>query len=316
MPDSKNFIFNAIKNSLDIKKNEDVLIITDRKLKKIAHTFLKQAKKVSRNVDLVETPIQKTHGTEPPKHIAKKMLKYDVIIMLTYDSLSHTDARRNATKNGARIVSMPAIKKATIKRCLDVDYNKIKFLNKKLMRQLKNGEHVNITTKKGTDLNFEIKGRKVFDDNGDYRKKGGFGNLPAGEVFISPLEGSANGRLVVDASIAGIGKLRNNLKFEIKDGYVKNISGKESLKLKKIIRGFGKKARNIAEFGIGTNYKAKVTGSTLEDEKAFNTIHIALGDNKSMGGKIGAKCHLDGIILNPDVFVDATKIIEKGKIIV
>jgi leucyl aminopeptidase (aminopeptidase T) len=74
--------------------------------------------------------------------------------------------------------------------------------------------------------------------------------------------------------------------------------------------------RNVAEFGIGTNYKAKLTGVILEDEKVMGTIHIALGDNISMGGIVSVPSHLDGLVKNPTVEVDGNIIMKNGKFIV
>ncbi len=64
------------------------------------------------------------------------------------------------------------------------------------------------------------------------------------------------------------------------------------------------KARNIADFGIGINPRAKLIGNVLEDEKVGGTVHIALGDNSTFGGDVIAGIHLDGIITKPKLFVD------------
>ncbi|MCX7668312.1 MAG: hypothetical protein N2Z84_05225, partial [Atribacterota bacterium] len=68
----------------------------------------------------------------------------------------------------------------------------------------------------------------------------------------------------------------------------------------------------VGELGIGTNPKARITGNILEDEKAFRTVHVALGMNVDMGGAIESKTHNDGIICNPTVKFDGTVIMDKG----
>jgi len=82
-----------------------------------------------------------------------------------------------------------------------------------------------------------------------------------------------------------------------------------------ILNKYGKKAKNIAEFGIGTNDQAIITGFTLEDEKVMGTVHIAVGDNSSFGGKVEVNSHLDGIINKPILFIDGEKIIYSGKLL-
>ena len=77
----------------------------------------------------------------------------------------------------------------------------------------------------------------------------------------------------------------------------------------------GNNARNIAEFGIGTNDSARLSGVLLEDEKVLGTIHIALGNNSSMGGKIKVPIHLDGVVKKPTVYLDGKLLMEGGKLL-
>ncbi|MFZ8830027.1 MAG: aminopeptidase, partial [Candidatus Aenigmatarchaeota archaeon] len=83
-------------------------------------------------------------------------------------------------------------------------------------------------------------------------------------------------------------------------------------KLEKIFRELGEKARQIAEFGIGTNPKAKIIGNILEDEKVFGTCHFALGNNVNFGGNNDVSFHLDGIIEKPTIIVDGKEIMRNG----
>lgn len=301
-----------LNSCMGLKQNESCLIVTDNKKRKIANILLKEARKISEKCKLITKPIGRIHGEEPSKKIAKEMLKYDVILLVTTKSLSHTIARKNAVEKGARVASMPGIAESILKRAINVNYKQIQSLNNKIAKRLTKGKKVKIVTKKGTNLIFSIKGREGKADTGIYINEGNWGNLPAGETAIAPLECTANGTLVVDASMSDIGKT-NQLTITIKNGYAIKFKGKESKKLKNLIKDLGKSARNIAEFGIGTNPKAKVTGTVLEDEKVLGTAHIALGDNISLGGAVKAKCHLDGVFFKPTIYVDNKKIMKDGK---
>jgi leucyl aminopeptidase (aminopeptidase T) len=209
----------VLKKCFGLKNNEKFFIVTDSKLNKIAKIFYKEAKKITNDVKLVEIPIPKVHGTEPSNEIAKEMLNYDAEILITTKSLSHTNARINACKKGARIVTMPGITKEILERAIDIDYGKLMKVHEKLGNIIDKGKEVKITTKLGTNLKFSIKGRKAFGrDSGLFTKKGSFGNLPTGEIFVAPVERTANGIYVVDASFAGIGKLKSPIKI-----YVKNV---------------------------------------------------------------------------------------------
>ena len=304
----------VLKKCLGLKKGEKVLIVTDSKLYALSKQFFKEAEKITDKVAIVKIPIPKVNGTEPSKEIADEMLKYDVELLITTKSLTHTQARKNACSNGARIVTMPGITEETVKRALNLEYSELAKNNKKLMKILTHGKTATITTEKGTNLVMNIKGRKCFDDNGIYNKKGSYGNLPAGEVAVAPIEGTTNGIFVVDASFAGIGKLRKSLKIHVKDGYALKFEGNNARKVENLVNPLGKAARNTAEFGIGTNPKAKVSGCVLEDEKVIGTVHIALGNNISLGGKVNVPLHLDGIMTKPTVFIDKKKIMDNGKL--
>lgn len=301
---------------MGLKSSESCLIITDNKKTKIANALLKQAKKITNTCKLVKKSIGKVHSEEPSKKIAKEMLKYDVILLVTTKSMSHTIARKNAVEKGARLASMPDITEPIMKRAIDVDYKKIRQLNNKIEKWLTKGKKVKVITKKGTNIIFSIKGREGKKDEGIYTAEGKWGNLPAGETCTAPLECTANGTLVVDASMSGIGKVKDTLKIIVKNGFAIEFIGKDKRKIESLIRNLGKSARNIAEFGIGTNPKAKITGNVLEDEKVMGTAHIAIGDNFSLGGEVSAQCHLDGVFTKPTVYIDNKKVMKDGKLLV
>jgi len=76
-------------------------------------------------------------------------------------------------------------------------------------------------------------------------------------------------------------------------------SGKQGAQLLALLGdGLG---RNLAELGIGTNYKARIIGTILEDEKAYDTIHVAFGSNHTFGGTVNAGVHIDCVTKNPEI---------------
>ncbi|MDF2717228.1 MAG: aminopeptidase, partial [Paenibacillus sp.] len=139
------------------------------------------------------------------------------------------------------------------------------------------------------------------------------GNLPSGEGYIAPLEGTGSGQLVVDGSIAGIGKIDTPVVLTVENGRLTNAEGTAAPKLLEIL-GDGN-GRLLAEFGIGTNDKARITGVVLEDEKVYGTIHVAFGSNHTFGGTIEAGVHIDLVVSKPDVYIDEVKIMEQGSLI-
>ena len=144
-------------------------------------------------------------------------------------------------------------------------------------------------------------------------ESGQFANLPAGEGCVAPVEGSAQGVLFVDGSFPEVGMVKTPVRMTIKEGHVVRITGeKEAEQIRCMIRPFGRPGRNIAEVGIGTNPKAKLTGCTLEEEKVLGNVHVALGNNVSFGGKVGVGCHFDSVMLNPTLVIDGQTIVKDG----
>jgi len=304
---------NALKHCFNLQSQETVLVITDEPLRKIGYCFFEEAKRISKNTTLIEIIPRERNGDEPPAQIARMMKEFQVLIIPTSKSMSHTQARREASTAGARCATLPGITFDTMKRTLNANYEKIARRSKKVAERLQGARAARVTSPAGTDITMSIEGRKCEPDTGLIHNSGDFSNLPAGEAYLAPLEGTAQGTLVIDGSMAAIGKLKKPIIMKVNSGFVQEIrGGAEAKKLKALLDSAGELAYNIAELGIGTNDKARLVGSVLEDEKVMGTVHMALGDNMSMGGKISVRSHLDGIILKPTLIIDGVTLMKDG----
>ncbi len=225
----------------------------------------------------------------------------DVVIALSYFSTSHTQFRYFLTNFcGVRYCSMPLFERSMFFSALQEDWALLKKRSLFLKEKLKNSSFVIVKSDNGTDLRFSVTGREFQVDTGDLSYKGAFSNIPAGEVFIAPIEKTANGKLVIEYSPTS--KLDSNLTLWVENGFVNYIEGNDKYKdelYKKINQN--KLNSNIAEFGIGTNSRANNMLNILESEKILGTIHIALGDNSSFGGNIRTSFHEDYLVLKPTV---------------
>lgn len=306
----------VLKECMGARQGETVLIIVDAPKKEIGDVLFEQASKMRCEALLIEMLPRDNHGVEPPKAVAEAMKSADVIIIPTSKSLSHTSARKEANERGARIATMPDITVEIMSRTLSASYSEIAQRCSYYAKLLTDAGRIHLSSASGTDLYFSATGRQGFADTGLVLSPGEFSNLPAGEAYIAPLEGSARGILVIDGSMAGIGKLHNPVTLEIKDGLVTTVSGgPEAQQLEAILNKYGSKARNIAELGIGLNDRAQLTGSPLEDEKVLGTVHIGIGDNSNFGGTVSVPSHLDGIILSPTLTFDDIVIIDNGTLL-
>ncbi len=305
----------AFEKCLAVKRNENVLVVTDDANLEAGRVLYCAARPLCHDAVLMTMPERENNGQEPPDEVAAAMLKSDAVFLATTKSLSHTRARKNASKSGARIASMPGITLDMMSRTLDVDYGRMESDGRRLCKILNGASEISIKTFLGTDLTFSIRGRRAEPDTGIIPYPGGFTNLPAGEVYLAPVEGTARGRLVVDGSIGDTGLLKKPIEIAISDGFAEGMrGGREARNLWNILSVHGKLAFNVAEFGIGINPRAEITGNILEDEKALTTIHIAFGDNSGFGGRISVPSHQDGIIRDPSVWVDGKQLMNKGKL--
>ncbi|MFC2164603.1 aminopeptidase [Acidobacteriota bacterium] len=307
----------ALKNNLKLGTDEKVLIVTDETKSIIGDAFKDAALTLSRQVEMKEIPVLEFSGQEPPLDVALEMLRADVIVIALSSSLSWTNSRREASEKGARIVSMPGITVETVLRTFPQDYRPIRRRVNSLCDLLDNTGSVHITTEIGTDLTFSVRERKGRGRKGGiYTEKSAWGNLPCGEAFIAPVEGTANGLYFVDASHSGLGKIKEPVRIEVRQGNAIGMSGgSQSSQLWALLSRVGhSNAFNIAEFGLGCNDKAEICGVTLEDEKSLGTCHIALGGNAFFGGKTNVGIHLDGVLNKPTVIFDKTEIMNKGKL--
>jgi leucyl aminopeptidase (aminopeptidase T) len=299
----------AIKQCMNVQPDESVLIITDEDVpKEITKALFQTARKITKHTIQKEMGPLERDGQEPSPEIARLMKEPDVLLLVTSHSLSHTKARREASKQGVRIASMPKVPISSfLGGGLTANYNQVKKNCQKMFDAIKDKTGIHLTSPNGTDIKLRIGQYEIDNDDGIYHEPGSFGNLPAGEVSTAPDKCSANGVLVLDK----MGDYGENIEITVKNGYAIKITG--SKKLKSTVLSLGKDGRNIAEIGIGANPKAKVIGVILEDEKVYGTVHMALGNNASWGGDCEVSFHDDGIVLKPTLKAGAKEIIKDGK---
>ncbi|MCY3895555.1 MAG: aminopeptidase [Chloroflexi bacterium] len=306
--------------SLGVRAGERVLVVTDPPRLSLGELFARGALRATDRVRLLVMPEADDHGSEPPTQVAAAMAAADVCFLPTSKSLSHTHARQNASAAGARVASMPSITYEMAMRTLRVDYGNIARTSEALAVVLTAADSVRLTAPGGTDLRLDLKGRTGFADTGVFTAPGAFGNLPAGEAFIAPLEGRAWGTLVFDAALP-VDDPENAVADEpmvikVSDGLARQITGPGAQDLQAIIDRLGDDARNIAELGIGTNPATRISGNVLECEKVVGTAHVALGNSLHIGGATDVPFHSDGVINRPTILAGDTPLIEEGRLAV
>jgi leucyl aminopeptidase (aminopeptidase T) len=314
-PDVEAVVATVLDDCVGVSPGERMLVVTDPKKRLVAEWFVAGGRRRGTDTVMVEMSERSTHGAEPPDAVAAAMLACDVVLAPTSKSISHTEARRLASARGVRCASMPDVTEDMLVRTMRADYRVIRRRSGALARALSEGQEVRITSSGGTDLVLDIRGRTGIVDGGDLRAPGAFGNLPAGEGFVAPVEGATNGRVVFDGSIGSFGLLEKPLVVEMEAGYARSFSGPRADEIWALLESHGRDAFAVAELGIGTNEAARVTGNVLEDEKVLGTIHVALGDNHAFGGVIRVASHQDGVVRRPTLSIDSRVVVRDGELV-
>ncbi len=257
-----------------------------------------------------------SHAAEPPTPVAAAMIAANVVLAPTIQSLSHTYARRAANQAGARIATLPGVTEDMLARLMGADMKALRRRGASVAAALRSGEEARITCSHGSDLRLGLKGRIPIADAGVLTAKGAFGNLPCGEAFVAPVEGTGEGTLVVDGSIAGVGRVDTPVELTVRGGHLTDATGSEGATLLELLTKHGPDGTNVAELGIGTNEEAILTGNVLEDEKILGTAHVAFGASAAIGGQVQVPVHLDCVVVEPTVEIDGKPIVQGGELLV
>ncbi|MBI3911266.1 MAG: aminopeptidase [Armatimonadetes bacterium] len=298
---------------LAVRAGEPVLVVDDRRAGALATAFSEMAAEMGAEPLVIEMRPRARNGEEPPGPVAAAMRAAAVVVAPTSRSLTHTQARREACAAGARVASMPGVTEAMLQRAIVLDYEAMARRCEQVAEALTHGREARLFTPRGTDLRVQMGERQGIPDTGLLRRPGDYGNLPAGEAFIAPLEGTAEGILIVDASLAGLGMLDEPIALTILAGSIAEVRGGAAAEqFRATLDQVGPRARVLCELGVGANERARVTGVVLEDEKVLGTVHIAFGNNVGFGGVNDAPFHVDGVVTAPTLVVDDEVLIDAG----
>ena len=276
-------------------------MLSDQSTEDVAMRFLGGLCANDVNAEIFVMEDREKSGEEPTPEAVAQIHMFDATFCLTKHSLTHTSARKDAVADGKLFITMPGITEYILTQgAMTADYARVERETIDMAQRITDATAVIIHSGGGRHrLYVPVKDREGIPSTGVFRGKGIGGNLPSGEAYVAPLEYAASGTLEVNGSIAGIGLVDEPLVLEVSDGYLDRASGPFGARLLDMLGdGLG---RQVAELGIGTNHAAGIIGDILEDEKAYDTVHIAFGSNNTFGGTIAAGVHIDCIVANPHI---------------
>lgn len=303
-----------------VKEGESVCIVTEPKTMSIAESISIAVSNAGAEPVIALIKPRIADSTEPPKSVAEAMKSSDVFISAVHTSITHTQAVVDATKNGSRGIMLTQFdNNMLIDSGVLADFPAAAPTCENVGAILENAKEIHLTTKHGTDLKMSATGRKSNSMTGMV-EPGEFAPVPTIEANVSPLEGSATGTIVANASIPylGIGVLENDVVCKVEDGFITNIEGGKEAKIlaDDLAEKKDKYVYNIAEIGVGLNPRCKFNGLMLEDEGVFGSVHIGIGSSLTLGGNVKASCHYDLIMTEVTLVVDGKEVIKDGEVLV
>lgn len=335
----------ALIDCVGARERERALIISnpDTEQAEVARALHEEALALGVRSELLWQPVKAQTDLAEDGVIRAIESRPDIILSISTEKLGKDAARLASPLTGAdgrtydhifnyllhgekavRAAWTPGITRDMFIRTVPLDYTAMRDRAARLSALLDAAAAVLVKSPGGTDISFSVQGRAAMRDDGDFRAPGFGGNLPAGEVFISPALRSAEGSIVFDGSISDIAGdivIQTPIQCVVRGGYIVGVEGgDEARRLEAALthglnmaanlvreRGmapelalsYGTNARHLGEFGIGLNPSARIKGNMLEDEKVLGTIHFAIGANYDEDAP--ALIHLDGLVRNPTV---------------
>ncbi len=299
-----------LRTSAGLREKERVLVLVDRETRSVGDAFLAAARSLGADPVIMMIFPRERDGDEPPEIASNAMESADVIILAARRSLTHTHARRQANRAGARVISIPGVTEDMFASGgLAADWSEIHEVVRRVARRLRNARTVHLTSASGTDVTFSVDGRDwIAEDTGLCSRRGAFTTLPAGELIIAPVETSADGRLVADVYFDE--PLIEPVTATVREGHATKIVG--ASKAVHAMNLGGRDARTIGRFGFGLNAHARATGPHVEAEKALGCASLGFGDNVAYGGRIACGVRVECILSEVSVEVDGAAVVEKG----
>ena len=258
-------------------------------------------------------------GQELPEPVAGAFLRSSAVINLAKWAIVHSRAVSAALGAGARTCNLRGFNDGMLESPgVTTGYEPNRRNALAVDALLEQTSEIRFTTADGCDVTMQLCGRKGRAQTGFADEPGRFSGLPDGESTVAPLEGTTQGWIVNPYIIDKIGRVDEPFRMEIKDGWIVKVEGgKQARKLLELFEESDANARRFAsQFALGMNPDCRIIPDTIEVSKRLGTLHVALGDNISLGGEVQCGLHIDIVILNPTVWLDGKMVLENGTLFI
>jgi len=315
-----------------IKKGDQVLILTDFEYpQSIPKAIFNAAFAAGGEAVVFTMGPRESSGIsmvgELPKTLGPSILASDVFFVCTTKrpppGSTLRQLRDEMLKKGGKTLNLYLFTEEMFMRSILIDYDTMVQRVKRLAKMLPEAETAVMKAPNGSEISYALKGRRVYAATDGVAEPGESEGYPAGYVDISPKEGSANGTIVFDGTLAytyapipeAIGNILEPIVCKVKNGKVIEIKGGGQAKeLERRMKEADENASNFGETAIGFNPGALPnTGVMLENERSEGVLMVGLGRNTHVLGNVESNFHFDATLLNGSLILDDKTVIENMK---
>jgi 2,5-dihydroxypyridine 5,6-dioxygenase len=322
----------------NVKRGDNVLVLSDTshdaRVWQVVQSILSEL-----GAEVTVTLFEKRPADyyDPPAAVCESMMRSDFNVLIASTGMLHAPANFRAMEAG-----IPAI-------CMDGGMTLEMFQSGAVTEDMKQvavrkhfvakdifgagAQECRVTSQYGTDFTYRVDDRifvpplptdsfdqyKIINFDKDENRKGGnlyYYLFPTGEFNVAPIEGSGNGKLVIDLTMHHLGRLTAPIELTVEGGRITRIEGgSDAHILRNYLQVYGDDNAYMcpAEASVGVNAKAIVRGIQREDKNIIGSMHFGLGTNIDVGGSVKSKIHMDGVILEPTLYVDDVMKMDAGR---
>ncbi|HYF39226.1 MAG TPA: aminopeptidase [Gemmatimonadales bacterium] len=203
---------------------------------------------------------------------------------------------------------------------VNVDYSQLQATGERIRKTLAAGRELRLTNPNGTDFRMGISGRPVYVSDGvisaEDERRGGAATivwLPAGEVLIAPVPGSAQGVIIADRMHVE-GKTVERLRLEFRAGKMTSMTAQSGLeRIQSFYDGAGPRKDEFGLVDIGINPNVPFPkGSQLLNWVPSGMVSIQVGNNLIAGGDNAVNFELSPFLPGSTLTVDGKAIVKDG----
>lgn len=296
-----------------LRRNEKLLIICDQPSMEIGTAIYMAAQnRCQESVLVMLTPESRQGRAEFPESVIELIQKFDVAVIPLSTRVSHVQTKKVASESKVRIASFPEITTEIFSRTMNADWRKIGVNTRKVAGRLSMAKSVRVVNEHGTDFTFQIDDSAIHTDDGRLSCKGGFNVLPAGQVCLTPKEGTMEGTVAIDGYFSFDRRIpQPALILEVQQGLINSIRNHSlAPELEKYLSKYKETARSVCSLGLGLLDSAKVSGNFFEDKVSFGAIRLTFG--KELSHATSGLFPMEGITSCCTISVDGKLLLHDG----